>query len=144
VTLDTTFLGLIALATTVMAAIQVGAIIFAAKAAREATQAARELRREIGPIIANAKKATDDAVQMTGLALAQVQRVDEFMTTTTARVEETMSTVQEAIQGSLQQGSAILAGLRAALAFFASRQERRRPRRDDDDEDEDDESLFIG
>lgn len=139
-TLDTTFLGLIALATTVMAAIQVGAIVFAARSAREAARTMQELRRDLAPILANARQATDDAARITALALTQVQRVDEFVTTTTARVDETLETVQEAIGTSMRQGSAIMAGLQAALALFSSRQDRKR-RSDDDEEDE---SLFIG
>jgi len=41
----------------------------------------------------------------------------------------------------LRQGTALWAGVRAALAFFASRQERSGRGRPGDDEDE---SLFIG
>ena len=139
-TLDSTFLGLIAFATMVMATIQVGAIVFAARAAREAAKTMQELKRDLAPILANARQATDDAARITALALTQVQRVDEFVSTTTARVDETLGTVQDAINSSMRQGSAIMAGLQAALAFFASRQDRKR-RSDDDEEDE---SLFIG
>lgn len=139
-TSDTAFLGVIALATTVMAVIQLGAAIYAARAAREATRAMQDLRREVAPILENARRASEDATRITALTLAQVERVDTFIQTTTARVDETLSTVQEAVEGSAQQGTALLAGVRAALAFFSSRQERRQRA----DEAEDDDSLFIG
>lgn len=138
-TLDTTFLGLIALATTVMAVVQVAAAMYAARAAREATRAALQLHGEIGPILANARKATDDAARITALALTQVERVDAFVATTTARVEESMTAIHEVIVGPLRQGSALWAGLRAALAFFEERRERQRSSEEDDDE-----NLFIG
>lgn len=137
---DTTFLGVIAAATTVMAVIQLAAAVFALRAAREATRAMHDLRRDVAPILDNARRASDDAARITALALTQVERVDAFVLTTTTRVDETLSTVQDAIQGSVRQGAAVLAGLRAALAFFSSRQERRTAS-DDTDEDE---SLFIG
>lgn len=137
-TLDTTFLGLIALATTVMAIIQVAVAVYAARAAREATKAAQQLQRELGPILAGARKVTDDAGRITALALTQVERVDRFMETTTARVDETLGVLQDVVMGPLRQGSALVAGLKAALAFFASRQDRGRAR------DDEDESLFIG
>jgi hypothetical protein len=139
VTVDSTFLGLIALATTVMAVLQVGAAIYAVRAARDATQAARELRSELAPILANARRATDDAARITALALTQVERVDQFVTTTTEQVTESLSALRDAVVGPVRQGTALWAGLKAALSFFAERSERRRV----DDEDED-ENLFIG
>lgn len=140
-TLDTTFLGLIALATTVMAILQIAVAVYAARAAREATRAAQQLQRELGPILANARKATDDAARITALALTQVERIDTFVTTTTARVDESIAAVQTAILGPLRTGSALWDGLKAALSFFGEHRERRERRRRDDDEDE---NLFIG
>ena len=139
--LDTTFLGLIALATVVMAVVQVTAAMYAARAAREAAKAALELHRELGPILANARKATDDAARITALALTQVERVDTFVATATARVDESMAAIQSAIVGPLRHGSALWSGLQAALTFFGEQQERRDRRRADEEEDE---NLFIG
>lgn len=137
-TLDTTFLGLIALATTVMAIIQVAAAVYAARAARDATRAAQQLQRDLAPILANARKATDDVARFTALALTQVERVDRFVETTTTRVDETLEVLQDVVMGPLREGSALVAGLKAALAFFSARQQRGRAR------DDEDESLFIG
>lgn len=135
---ETVFLGVIAMATTVMALIQLAAAVYAARAAKEATVAARELRQELGPILANARKATDDAARITALALTQVERVDSFVSTTTARVDETLAAVQDVIMGPLRQGSAVMAGLKTILGMFLSRR-RREPAADDEDE-----NLFIG
>ncbi len=145
-TLDTAFLGLIALATVVMAVIQVTLALMAARAAREAAASVQKLRTELGPIIDNARKASDDAVRITALALTQAQRVDEFVQTATVRIDETLVAVQDVVTGPLRQGAAVMDGLKAALAFFAARRGRERDRdRDDDSRDEDDdENLFIG
>jgi hypothetical protein len=138
VTLETTFLGLIALATTVMAVLQIAAAVYTARAARDATRAARELMRDVAPILANARRVTDDAARVTALALTQVERVDTFISTTTVRVDDTLDAVQSAILGPLRQGTAVFAGIRAALAFFLSRAKSGSGREDDE------ESLFIG
>lgn len=137
-TIDTTFLGVIALATTVMAIIQVAVAVYAAKAAREATKAAQQLQRDLAPILANTRQVTDDAARFTALALTQIERVDQFVETTTARVDETLEVLQDVVMGPLREGSALVAGLKAALAFFSARQHRGRSR------DDEDESLFIG
>lgn len=142
-TLDTTFLGLIALATVTMAVIQTAVVVFAARAARDAARTVKRIEGELAPILANARQASDDAARLTALALTQVERVDAFVSSTTARVEETVVAVQDMVMGPLKQGSAVWAGIQAALSFFAARQERRRPSGADPDED-DDESLFIG
>lgn len=135
---ETVFLGLIAMSTTVMAVIQLAVVLYAARAAKDATAAARQLRQELTPILANARQATDDAARLTALALTQVERVDSFVSTTTARVDETLAAVQDVIMGPLRQGSAVMAGLKAVLNMLLTRR-RREPPADDDDE-----SLFIG
>lgn len=137
--LDTTFLGLIALGTIVMAVVQLATAMYTARAMRDATAAARDLQRELGPILANARQATDDVARITALALTQVERVDEFVSTTTEQVTESLTALRDAVVGPVRQGTALWAGLKAALAFFAEQRDRRRA----DDED-DDENLFIG
>lgn len=136
-TLDTGFLGLIALATVTMAVIQVAAIVYASRTVKQATAAMAKLQGDLAPILANARRATEDAARMTTMALVQVERVDAFVTSATARVDDTLAAVQEAIAGPLRKGSVLWAGLEALLAFFAARRGRKAP-------EDDDESLFIG
>jgi hypothetical protein len=82
---DTVFLGIIALATFVMAAIQIAVLVVAAK--------------KIGPIVANARKVSDDAARVSALAVKQAERVDQFMANTAAKVDGTLTAVQSAIAG---------------------------------------------
>jgi len=138
-TLDTTFLGLIALSTAIMAAIQIGAIVFAARAAKAATKAVQQLQGDLAPILVNARKASDDAARMTGIALAQVERIDDLVARTVERVDDTVGALHEAVSGPLRKGAALWKALEALLAFLTSRKERTQATAPDGDE-----SLFIG
>jgi hypothetical protein len=133
------WLGTMAVAMVVMTIVQLGVVIVAARLAREASETAREVRRELRPLVEKAHRITDDAARATSLALAQVERVDELLTTTTQRVDEVLSVVHAGLIGPMRHGAALVAALRAAFAVFSSRQDRGRSGgRDEED------ALFIG
>ncbi len=132
------WLGVIAVAVLVMAVTQVAVLIRLSQVAREASAATRDLKRELTPLIEKANRIADDAGRVSGLALAQVQRLDVAITSTVRRIDETVTTVQSAIINPVRQGAAVVAGLKAALAVFRARQDRGRYHRDDED------ALFIG
>ena len=132
------WLGVIAIAVLVMAIAQVAVLIKLSQAAKETSEATRDLRRELTPLIAKAHKIADDATRVSSLALAQMERVDHVLSTTIQRIDDTVSTVQSAIIGPVKQGAALMAGVKAALAVFRARQDRGRYGRDDED------ALFIG
>ena len=138
-TLETTFLGLIALSTAIMAAIQIGAIIFAARAAKATARAMQQLQGDLAPILVNARKASEDAAKMTGLALAQVEKIDGLVSRTVERVDDTVGALHEVVSGPLRKGAALWKALEALLAFLTSRKERAKATPPDGDE-----SLFIG
>jgi uncharacterized protein YoxC len=132
------WLGVIAIAVLVMAIAQVAVLLKLSQAAKETSQATRDLRRELTPLIAKAHKIADDATRVSALALAQMERVDHVLSTTIQKIDDTVSTVQSAIISPVRQGSALIAGVKAALAVFRARQDRGRYGRDDED------ALFIG
>jgi uncharacterized protein YoxC len=132
------WLGVIAIAVLVMAIAQVAVLIKLSQAAKETSEATRDLRRELTPLIAKAHKIADDATRVSSLALAQMERVDHVLSTTIQKIDDTVSTVQSAIVGPVKQGAALMAGVKAALAVFRARQDRGRYGRDDED------ALFIG
>ena len=132
------WLGVIAIAVLVMAIAQVAVLIKLSQAAKETSEATRDLRRELTPLIAKAHKIADDATRVSTLALAQMERVDHALSTTIQKIDDTVSTVQSAIIGPVKQGAALMAGVKAALAVFRARQDRGRYGRDDED------ALFIG
>jgi uncharacterized protein YoxC len=132
------WLGTMASALVVMAIVQVALVVVAIRLSRQATNTVEEVRREIRPLLEKATKMTDDAMRATALALAQVERIDELMGRTVERIDDVFSIVHDTVVRPLRQGTALVAGLRAALAFFRSRQGKSRRGRDDED------ALFIG
>ena len=132
------WLGVIAIAVLVMAVTQVAVLIRLAKVAKEASTATRDLRRELTPLIEKVHRIADDAGRVSAIALAQVERLDVAVNSTVRRIDETITTVQQAIINPVRQGAAVVAGLKAAMAVFRARQDRGRYHRDDED------ALFIG
>jgi len=148
------FLGVIASATLVMALIQIGAVVVAARVARQAQQAAARaqetlataqaaiasVRDEIRPLIAKANGIAEEAAKVATLATAQVQKVDRLVTDLTTRVDETSALVQQAIVTPAREGLAIIAAVKATLgALRAGADWRRRTSRSEEED-----PLFIG
>ena len=136
------YLGIIAIATALMALVQVGAIIVIIRLARRVEQVSGQIQHEIAPLADRLKLVADNVQQATSLAAVQVQRADRLVSSATRRAEETMAVVQGAIVGPVREGLAVVAGLRAVVAAFRSFKggEGRRGASRFDDED----PLFIG
>lgn len=132
------WLGVIAVAVLVMAVVQVAVVVQLMRVTKNASAATTELRKELTPLIAKVNKVADDAGRVSALALTQLERVDRVMDNTAQRIDDTLGIVQDAVLGPVRQGAAVMAGVKAALAVFRSRQDRRRHGRDDED------ALFIG
>ena len=126
------WLGVIAVAVLVMAVAQVAVLIRLSQVAKETSTAARDLRRELTPLIEKAHRIADDAGRVSALALAQMERVDHVLSSTVRKIDDTVATVQSAIIGPVRQGAAVMAGVKAALAVFRARQDHGRYGRDDD------------
>jgi len=136
------FLGIIAVATGVMAVIQIGAVIVIARLARRVDQLSAQVQQEIGPLADRLRRVADNMQQATSLAAVQVERIDHLLSSATRRAEETMAVVQGVIAGPVREGLAIVAALRGVIAALRSfRGGDGRPGASLlDDED----SLFIG
>jgi hypothetical protein len=135
------FLGIIAVAVAVMAAIQVGAIIVGARVAKRVDRLANQIERDIRPVFQNLNVMTAEAARAASLAATQVERADRLFVDLTQRVDVTLNTLQSRVLGPAREGAALLAGLRAALGVFRDRRETAR-RRSSAVEEED--ALFIG
>jgi hypothetical protein len=131
------WLGVIALGIVVMAISHLAVAIYVARTTREVSRTAVELRQGIRPLLEKANRIADDAARGTALAVAQVERVERLLDTTTERVEETFTAVKSAIVEPLRQGTVIIAALKAVIAAFRSRG-REPESRDDED------PLFVG
>jgi hypothetical protein len=151
---DRVFLGVIAVATLVMALIQVGAIVVIAGLARRAQeavakaqdtlstaqQAITSVREEVRPLLNKATAIADEASKTASLATAQAQKVDRLVTDLSKRVDETSAMVQQAIITPAREGIAIMAAVRAGIATLRAGADWRRRSHRSEEED----PLFIG
>jgi uncharacterized protein YoxC len=142
------FLAIIAIATLVMALIQVGAVIAALRLAKQAQELLGSVQRDITPLLADIKpllakvnSIADEASRTAALATAQAQKVDKLVTDLARRADDTSVLVQQAIVTPAREGIAIVAALKAAFGVFRGFGEfRGRTGRPGDEED----PLFIG
>lgn len=139
------WLGVIAVAVAVMAAIQVGAIVLGLRLARRVDRLATQVEQEIKPLLQNVTELTADAQRTVRLAALQVERADRLFGELAASAERTMAVAAQFVGGPAQKGMAVVAAARAAMSAFRELRESARRRQagrvvTPDDE----ESLFIG
>ena len=135
------FLGVIALATFTMAAIQVTVIVYGWRVARRVNRLLTQVEHEMKPLAESISTIARDAARISSLAAGQVERVDRLVTDLTTRLEETATTVQNAILKPLRDGAAIMSGVKAAIEVvreLTGRTGSNRTRAEDED------ALFIG
>ena len=135
------FLGVIALSTLTMAAIQVAVIVYGLTVARRVNRMLAQVEHQIQPLAESVNAIARDAARMSAMAAGQVERVDRLVTTLTERIEQTANTVQDTILKPMRDGAALLAGVKAAIEVFrelAGRPGSARRRQEEED------ALFIG
>ena len=135
------FLGVIALATLTMAAIQVGAIVYGMRIARRVDKLLTQVDTEMKPLADSLNSIARDAARISSLAVGQVERVDRLVTDITVRLEQTATTLQDAILRPLRDGAAIMTGVKAAIDVVRELTRRPGPGRTGA---EDEDALFIG
>jgi hypothetical protein len=133
------FLAIIAVATLVMACVQVGVILFALRLGKRVEALTTRVEQEIGPLVKSLGEVSQNAVRASSLASAQVERFDQAFANLTRRLDETFTLVQTAIIEPAREGRAVVSAIRAAVgAFREMRAARARARVEDED------ALFIG
>lgn len=135
------FLGLIAVATLIMAAIQIGAIVYAGRLARRVDRLTAVVERDIRPVLEHVHAVSASAAHVASLAVAQAERADRLFADVAQRVDETVRLIQNAIVAPAREGRAILAAVAAALAAFREIRQGSRQRQAPLDEED---PLFIG
>ncbi len=73
------WLGVIAAAVVVMAAVQIGVIVYAARTARRIESIAERLARDIQPGVISVQSVAADAARMSALAAAQADRASTWL-----------------------------------------------------------------
>ena len=134
------FLATIAVATLIMAIVQIGAIVVASRVARQTEQMLGAIQADIRPLIAKASAVADEASRAAALASAQMQKIDALVTDLSRRVDETTTIVQQAIVTPAREGIAVLAAVKAGLAALRGIGDLRRGSSRAEEED----PLFIG
>ena len=136
------FLGVIAVATALMAIVQIGAIVVLARVAGQVQGILAIIQTDIRPLIARANVIAEEASRTATLATAQAQKIDRLLTDLTRRVDETSAVIQQAIITPAREGMAIIAALKAGFGVLKGlglRDLRGRPGGVDDED-----ALFIG
>jgi hypothetical protein len=142
-TTATVLLGFIAAATVVMAAIQVGLVIVAARLGRKVEALTGRLEQDIRPLIANVSAVSENAQKMTALTVVQLERADRLFADVTQRVEDTTALIQGTITAPAREGRALMAGIAAAIGALREGAPSGRDRASRETADEED-PLFIG
>jgi DNA integrity scanning protein DisA with diadenylate cyclase activity len=133
------FLGLIALGVLVMAAIQVGAVVFALRAARRLEGAVTGLQQDLKPILANLQTMSTEAARATATVAGQVDRLEKMVGDIVKRVDSAATTVHDTIVVPARELLAVVHGIKTVFSAFRGEPggRRRAPAEDED-------PLFIG
>lgn len=134
------FLGVIAVATALMALMQIGTLVVLARVALQVRDVVSTLNQDIRPLIARASAIADEAQKTATIAAAQAQKIDRLVTDLARRVDETSLVVQQAIIRPAREGMAIVAALKAGFGALKGFREMRGRHGGVEDED----ALFIG
>jgi hypothetical protein len=140
------WLGVIAVAVAVMAAIQVGAIVLGLRLARRVDQLTTQVEHDIKPLLQNLTAISAEAQRTMQLATAQVERADRLFGDLAVSAERTMALAAQFVGGPAQKGLALFSAAKVAMSAFRDLREasRRRPRDHRMVTPDDEESLFIG
>jgi len=139
---NSAFLGLIAVATVVMAVVQVLLIIVAIRLVKRVDVMSSQVQRELGPLVERLTRVADNLQQASGLATVQVERLDRLFAGASRRADDTMSLVHGVVVGPIREGLAVVAAVRGILAALRSFRGARAARAASKFDDED--PLFIG
>lgn len=134
------FLGVIAVATLVMAIVQVALIVAAGVLARRIDRLTHQVERELAPLFAHLNAIGRDASRAAARAADQVERVDRLFADLAAKVEQTLAGLQHTLLGPAREGRALLVAARAALAALRGLRDEARMRKG---RGEDEDALFI-
>ena len=110
-----TFLGVIAVATLAMAIVFVGALIAAARLARQVGRILDQLEVDLKPLFDHMNAIGRDASRAAALATAQVERVDRALNELALRLDQTLRSFQAILGGPVREGQAIVMAMAAAL-----------------------------
>jgi hypothetical protein len=134
------FLGVIAVATLVIAIVQVGVIVAAALLARRVSRLVEQVEQDIKPLFGHLNAIGRDASRAAALATVQVERADKLFADLAVRVEQTLNGVQTSLGAPVREGRALLSAFRAGMQAIRELRHNARARQS---RSEDEDALFI-
>lgn len=133
-----TWLGVIAIATLLIAIAQIGVLVVAGLLARRVAQLSQHVEQQLKPVFGHLDAIGREASRAAALATVQVERADRLFADVTGRVEQGLDSVQSAMQVPAREGAALFSAFKAALGAFRNPPARRSRSRGDDED-----ALFI-
>ena len=109
------FLAVTAVATGLMALIQIGVLIYGARLVRRLNALANRLERQIDPLLVQMKEVGADVTRAARLGTEQVERADLLVTRLVQWVEETVDVAQRFIVEPVRQGVTVFEALRSVV-----------------------------
>lgn len=135
-----TWLVVIAVATLLIAIVQIGVLVVAGLLARRVARLTENLEQQVKPLFGHLDAIGREASKAAALATVQVERADRLFADVSGRVEQGLDTVQAAMEIPAREGAAIFSAFRAAFRALRNPPpgvRRGRSRADDED------ALFI-
>src|SRR5581483_799236 len=91
------FLAVIAVATLILAIVQVGVLIAAGLLARRIRRLLEQVERELQPAFAHVNSISSDAARAAAITVAQFERVDQLAAELKRRIDDAMTIVQSSL-----------------------------------------------
>ena len=115
---STLLLSVIAAATVIMAVVQIGVVVFAAKLAKRVSRLVDVIEHEIKPTLARVDAVSSDVARVTSLASNQAERLDQITSQLIEKIDDILTVADRSVFAPLKQGAGFLCGLRAAFSAF--------------------------
>ena len=130
---STFLLSVIAVATVIMAVVQIGVVLFTSRLAKRVNRLVDVIEREIKPTLARVDTVSSDVARVTSLASNQAERLDQIASHLIEKIDEILTVADRSVFAPLKQGAGFLFGLRAALLAFRDESTQSQPPTDSDE-----------
>jgi hypothetical protein len=130
---STFLLSVIAVATVIMAVVQIGVVLFTSRLAKRVNRLVDVIEREIKPTLARVDAVSSDVARVTSLASNQAERLDQIASHLIEKIDEILTVADRSVFAPLKQGAGFLFGLRAALLAFRDESTQSQPPTDSDE-----------
>ena len=115
---STVLLGVIALATLLMASVQIAMIIYGRRLAKRLDGLVDVIEKEIRPTLTRVNAMSGDMSRAASLAALQAERFDELFTRLLEQFNRFSELAEDAVGEPMRRGAALLRGLQVLMAAF--------------------------